>query len=454
MNLEYRSSLSTRYSSKFMSLLFSEKERASMFRHLWVILAQIEKQLGLKISDEALLEMKQHIHDIDLERIKELEDIYHHDVMAHIEAFAEKAPSARGIIHLGSTSCFATDNADVLIYKKGLDHLIKQFKDVLEELMELAWTHKNTVCVGYTHFQVAQPTTMGKRFCLWLQDLYHLYVKLDQFRMNIKLLGLKGATGSQSSFYTLFEGDLDKIKKMEELFEEKLGMKCVDISGQTYTRLQDAELIHIFSEIAAAFHKMGTDIRLLSHTGELQESFSKTQVGSSAMPHKKNPMLSERLCSLSRFLMQQSVGSLETYANQWLERTLDDSAIRRLIMPESFLTLDALFKISTKIVKKLHVDIARCKQIMDSSVVSLSLEPILMYLALQGYDRQKTHKLLKNLYNAHSGSLEAFLNTLESEEGIVIDQEFRNKLQDPLFYVKVCAIQVEELIYQKIKPNL
>ena len=446
MTLEYRSSLSTRYSSLFMKGLFSEKERASQFRVLWLILAEIEKKLGLPVSQEALDEMKLHLYDIDLDKVAEYEAKTHHDVMAHILAFGDLCPKARSIIHLGATSCYVTDNADVMIYKKGLVHLLNDFKKFILELADLSEKYKRTICVGYTHFQVAQATTMGKRFAMWLQDFHHLYNKLDQFTHNIKTLGIKGATGTQSSFYTLFEGDEQKVEKLDELFSEKVGLKVFDVSGQTYTRLQDSELIHIMAEIGACFHKMGTDIRLLSHTGELAEGFSAHQVGSSAMPHKKNPMLSERLTSLARFLMQQETGSLNTYATQWLERSLDDSAIRRLIMPEAFLTLDALFGLGHKILSKLHVNEAKCRSIFNNSIKDLSQEILLMQLVLEGKDRQDMHEVLKQECMNFDGSFEAYLEHIQKLLGLKFSSELLERLKSGQIFIAMCPYHVDALV--------
>lgn len=449
MSLEYQSSFSSRYSSSYMRALFSSKERASIFRFLWIQLAKIEKELGLAISDEAIIEMQTHQYEIDLEKIEHFEAITHHDVMAHILAYAEQCPSAQGIIHLGATSCYVTDNADIVIYQKALLHLLPQFKKLILELLELAKRYKSTPCIGYTHFQVAQATTMGKRFCLWIQDLFHLYQKLEQFLHNMKALGIKGATGTQSSFYALFDQDEQKVLKLDSLFSEKTGLKVFEISGQTYSRLQDSELIHIFSEIGAVLHKMGTDLRLLAHTGEAYESFEKDQVGSSAMPHKKNPILAERLCSLSRFMMQQSVGSIQTISNQWLERSLDDSAIRRLIMPESFLALDACLDIALKLTKKLTVNETKTQQLLEDSLKDLSQEMLLMHLVLKGHDRQKTHAILKEHGHSFAGNFEAYIQSLIKTHGFKIDQDFIEKIKSLHIFTAMCPLQVEAL-YEKI----
>lgn len=446
MTLDYRSVFSYRYSSMPIRALFSEKERAATFRRLWLILAHIEKSLGLEISDQALDEMKHNLYNIDLERIHELEEITHHDVMAHILAFGEQCPSANGIIHLGATSCYVTDNADILIYKKALDHILGSFLNLLRLLKDLASQHLTTPCVSYTHFQVAQPTTMGKRFSLWLQDLLHLYLKLKNFAHSMKLLGIKGATGTQSSFDILFDHSEEKLETMESLFEEMLGMKVFALSSQTYTRLQDLELIHIIAELGACFHKIGTDIRLLSHTGELAESFSKHQVGSSAMPHKKNPISSEKLCSLSRFLMQQQQGSAETYATQWLERSLDDSAIRRVIMPDSFLALDECLITLTKIIKGLGINQHTCLTIFENSLKALCLEPILMHLSKMGHDRQKLHEILKDSFMNSTDDFETALESLQTKLGLELDPDFVTCLKDPDFYTSYAVIQTRKFL--------
>lgn len=445
MTLEYRSSFSNRYGSPFMRALFSEKERAAQFRYLWITLAQIEKKLGLNISEQAISQMELQHYNIDLAKIREYEDITHHDVMAHIQAFADLCPAASGIIHLGATSCYVTDNADILIYKKALAHLLPQFKKLILALIELSQKYKNVPCVGYTHFQKAQATTMGKRFSLWLQDLFHLFKKLEHFYESMKALGIKGATGTQSSFYALFDQSVEKVSMLDQLFHELTGLKVFDVSGQTYSRLQDSELVHILSEIGAVFHKIGTDLRLLAHTGEVLEVFEKNQVGSSAMPHKKNPILAERLCSLSRFMMQQATGSLQTCANQWLERSLDDSAIRRLIMPESFLCLDACIELAIKLVKRLTVDQIKAKQILESSLKDLSQEMLLMHLVLQGHNRQTTHELLKKHGHNFHGDFDAYLLSLKKDCHLDIDQDFTRKIKSLDIFTAMCPIQVDRL---------
>jgi len=452
MTLMYQSPLAARYSSSVLLALFSEQERAVVFRKLWLLLAEIEKDLGLPISEEAINQMKKALYSPNLERVKELEASLHHDVMAHIRAFGEACPKAAGIIHLGATSCYVTDNADVLIYKKALDHLMGQYKKVIEMLVLLCERYKHLPCVGYTHFQVAQPTTMGKRMSLWLQDLWNGYLKLQQAEKGLKLLGVKGATGSQSSFLVLFEGSIDKVNQLEAEFSSRLEMGTFAVSGQTYSRLQDSQLIHVMSEIGASFHKMATDIRLLSHTGELCEAFSKTQVGSSAMPHKKNPMLSERLCSLARFLMQQAVGTLNTQATQWLERSLDDSAIRRMVMPESFLSFDAMLSTALKILKGLNVNEARCEAIFEESLKAICLEPLLMKCSLHGKNRQSMHEELKQFFFEYTGPFEEFLKAVQAK--FHIEESFINSLKDPSFYTAMCSQQVNRFIDQEIKPVL
>lgn len=445
MSLEYQSSFSSRYSSKYMRALFSSKERASLFRYLWIQLAKIEKELGLDISDKAIQEMEAHQYDIDLEKVQSYESITHHDVMAHILAYADVCPAARGIIHLGATSCYVTDNADILIYQKALKHILPEFKKLILELLALANKYKNTACVGYTHFQVAQATTMGKRFSLWIQDLFHLYQKLENFFHNMRALGIKGATGTQSSFYALFDLNEEKVLQLDPLFSEKTGLKVFDVSGQTYSRLQDSELINIFAEIGAVFHKMGTDLRLLAHTFEVSEGFDKHQVGSSAMPHKKNPILSERLCSLARFMMQQQVGSLQTCSNQWLERSLDDSAIRRLIMPESFLALDACLEIALKLTKRLVVNEKKTRSILESSLKDLSQEMLLMHLVLKGHDRQKTHELLKEHGHSFEGDFDSYIKSLTTTHKLEIEKDFIDKIKSLDIFIAMCPLQVDNL---------
>lgn len=388
--------LSSRYASPEMSHIFSKEYKHSTWRKLWVALASEQKKMGLSITEEQILSLKQHIHDIDFEEVKRQESICHHDVMAHILTFGKQCPLAKGIIHLGATSSFVTDNTDLIQMKEGMRLLLHKLVQVARNLSSFARQYHALPTLSYTHFQPAQPTTVGKRASLWLQDLM---IDIDDFEHHINtfpFLGLKGATGTQASFLILFEGDHKKVETLEKNVTHAMGFSRVfPIASQTYTRKQDVRIFSLLTSLASSSHKMATDLRLLSHLHEIEEPFHETQVGSSAMPHKRNPIYSERICGLARSLMSLQDNALYTEATQWLERSLDDSSNRRLSIPESFLLADAVCNLLLYITSDLVVHPQMIASHLKKELPFLSTEPILMELAKRGKDRQKMHEILK-----------------------------------------------------------
>jgi adenylosuccinate lyase len=379
-----------------MRQIFSAREKYTLWRHLWIALAKAEKACGLPITESQISAMEKHVDEIDFARVSQIEEKMRHDVMAHLHAFAEKCPEAKGILHLGATSAFVTDNADLLQMQNGLSLVIGRSIELLRILSGLASTHAELATTGYTHFQAAQPTTVGKRICLWLQDLY-LDTREFLYRLeNLHFLGLKGATGTQSSFLILFDHDAEKVKQLDELVAKELGFDHLfTIAGQTYTRKQDVQVLSALQGLASSASKCATDIRLLSHLGEITEGRGEKQVGSSAMPHKHNPIYSERICGLSRFLISLTENPAYTHATQWLERSLDDSANRRLVIPQAFLTADSILCLLIHLFSHLQIHPEKIEQNLHLHTDELALENALMHAAKEGKDRQEIHEKLR-----------------------------------------------------------
>ena len=395
MTDHYSSILDSRYSSREMSAIFSPHSRYVTWRELWIALARAQKHLGLAISQEQIEEMQSALDKIDFTKVSEHEKKLGHDVMAHIHAFADLCPKARGIIHLGATSCFVTDNADLILIKKALQLVQKKLVQAIRQLSAFAKKHAGLVCLSYTHFQPAQPTTVGKRACLWLQDLVFDLDQCTSLIKNLRFLGAKGATGTQASFLDLL-GSRQKVQELDQFIAKDLGFSHLfSISSQTYPRKQDISIVTFLSQLAASAHKFATDLRLLAHLKEMEEPFSPTQVGSSAMPYKRNPMRSERICGLARFLFSLNENPLYTAATQWLERSLDDSANRRLCIPEAFLCADAILDLLCFITSSLVIYPKIIEKHLSEEVPFLATENILMQLAKQGKDRQKMHERLR-----------------------------------------------------------
>lgn len=396
MSDRYENPLCKRYASREMQQIFSDDMKFSTWRRLWIALAESEKELGLNITDEQIDEMKQHITDIDYETAAKREKEVRHDVMAHIYTFGLACPKARPIIHLGATSCYVGDNTDIIQQKKALELIRQKLLTAISALADFAEKHKSLNCLAYTHFQAAQPTTLGKRSTLWLQDFMMDLEHIDFVLGNLKLLGCRGTTGTGASFLELFDGDHEKVKKLEALIAKKMGFDCAyAVSGQTYTRKVDYFTLSVLSGIAQSAHKFSNDIRLMSHLKEVDEPFEAGQVGSSAMAYKRNPMRSERIASLARYVIADAMNPAMTASEQWFERTLDDSANRRISIPEAFLAVDGILTLVINIVKGMTVYPGMINRHLMDELPFIATENILMYSVKKGGDRQTLHEAIR-----------------------------------------------------------
>ncbi len=396
MSDRYENPLCKRYASREMQHIFSDDMKFSTWRRLWIALAESEKELGLNITDEQIDEMKQHITDIDYETAAKREKEVRHDVMAHIYTFGLACPKARPIIHLGATSCYVGDNTDIIQQKAALELIRQKLLTAISALADFAEKHKALNCLAYTHFQAAQPTTLGKRSTLWLQDLMMDLEHIDFVLGNLKLLGCRGTTGTGASFLELFDGDHEKVKKLEALIAKKMGFDCAyAVSGQTYTRKVDYFTLSALSGIAQSAHKFSNDIRLMSHLKEVDEPFEAGQVGSSAMAYKRNPMRSERIASLARYVIADAMNPAMTASEQWFERTLDDSANRRISIPEAFLAVDGILTLVINIVKGMTVYPGMINRHLMDELPFIATENILMYSVKKGGDRQTLHEAIR-----------------------------------------------------------
>ena len=396
MSLNYVDPLTTRYATKPMLETFSEEYRMILWRKLWVALAESEKELGLNITQEQVDELKSHVDDINFDVAKEREKIVRHDVMAYVYAYGQQCPKAAPIIHLGATSCYVTDNSDAIIYHKALNLVRNKLLNVMDKLSKFALEYAGMPQLGYTHLQPAQLVTVGKRATLWLQDLQLDLENLDFVLSNTRLRGVKGTTGTQASFLQLFDGDHDKVKKLNELVVKKMGFdKSFAVSGQTYTRKYDYNILSVLSQIAQSAYKFANDVRILQSFKEIEEPFEKTQIGSSAMAYKRNPMRSERICSLARYVMSLPTNAANTAATQWMERTLDDSANRRLVMAQSFLSIDAILEIFMNVVDGIVVYDKIIEKHIMAELPFMSTEVILMECVKAGGNRQELHERIR-----------------------------------------------------------
>ncbi len=378
-NDRYTSPLSERYASKEMQYIFSPDMKFRTWRKLWIALAETEKELGLDITDEQIEELKAHADDINYDVAKEREKVVRHDVMSHVYAYGKQCPKAKGIIHLGATSCYVGDNTDIILMSEALEIVRKKLINVIAELAKFADEHKNLPTLAFTHFQPAQPTTVGKRATLWMQEFMMDLEDLEYVKGSLKLLGSKGTTGTQASFLELFDGDQETIDKIDPMIAKKMGFEtCYPVSGQTYSRKVDTRVVNVLAGIAASAHKMSNDIRLLQHLKEIEEPFEKTQIGSSAMAYKRNPMRSERIASLSRYVMVDAMNPAITSATQWFERTLDDSANKRLSVPEGFLAIDGILDLCLNVVDGLVVYPKVIEKRLMSELPFMATENIMM----------------------------------------------------------------------------
>ncbi|KSV59386.1 adenylosuccinate lyase [Acetivibrio ethanolgignens] len=460
-NDRYVSPLSERYASKEMQYIFSPDMKFRTWRRLWIALAEAEKELGLPITEEQIKELKTHKNDINYEVAKEREAVVRHDVMSHVYAYGVQCPKAKGIIHLGATSCYVGDNTDIIVMTEGLRLIKKKLLNVMNELTAFAMEYRNFPTLAFTHFQPAQPTTVGKRASLWLLELSLDLEDLEHVLDNMKLLGSKGTTGTQASFLELFEGDHEKIKTLDKKIAEKMGFEnSFPVSGQTYSRKVDTRVLNVLAGIAASAHKFSNDIRLLQHLKEIEEPFEKTQIGSSAMAYKRNPMRSERIASLSRYVMADVMNPAITSATQWFERTLDDSANKRLSVPEAFLAVDGILDLYLNVVDGLVVYPKVIEKHLMAELPFMATENIMMDAVKAGGDRQELHEKIRTL------SMEAGRNVKEKGldnnllELIAADPAFNMSLEqlkesmNPELYTGRAKEQVEEFIEQEISPIL
>ncbi len=457
----YNSPLSERYASKEMQYIFSPDKKFRTWRRLWIALAETEKELGLPITQEQIDELKAHADDINYDVAKAREKEVRHDVMSHVYAYGVQCPKAKGIIHLGATSCYVGDNTDIIVMTEALRLVRKKLINVIAELAKFADQYKALPTLAFTHFQPAQPTTVGKRASLWLQEFCMDLEDLDHVLGTMKLLGSKGTTGTQASFLELFDGDQEKIDKIDPMIAEKMGFeKCVPVSGQTYSRKTDTRVLNVLAGIAASAHKMSNDIRLLQHLKEVEEPFEKSQIGSSAMAYKRNPMRSERIASLSRYVMIDALNPAITSATQWFERTLDDSANKRLSIPEGFLAVDGILDLCLNVVDGLVVYPKVIEKHLRSELPFMATENIMMDAVKAGGDRQELHEKIRTL------SMEA--GKTVKEEGkennllelIAADPSFNMTLEEleacmePSRYTGRSGRQVEMFLRDVVNPVL
>ncbi|MDO4586912.1 MAG: adenylosuccinate lyase [Planctomycetia bacterium] len=453
----YENPLIARYSSKEMSELWGPQKKFGIWRRLWVALAEIEAELGLPISLEQIQELKDHTDDIDFVVAANYEKSLRHDVMAHVHAYGDVCPKAKAIIHLGATSCFVTDNTDAILLRDAMLLIRKRLATVIDRLAQFASRYRSLPCLGFTHLQPAQPTTVGKRVCLWNYDLVMDLEDLEYRIETIRTLGNKGTTGTQASFLKLFNGDHEKVRLLEKKFCEKIGFKQpFAVTGQTYPRKLDAQILDVLSGIAQSAHKFATDLRLLAHRKEMEEPFEKNQIGSSAMAYKRNPMRSERICSLARFVMSLQSSPAMTLATQWMERTLDDSANRRLVLPQAFLALDAILIIYENIVENLVVYPNVIDKNLRQELPFMATENILMAAVESGGDRQELHERIRVHSQAaaaivkQEGGANDLLSRLRTDSAFAqVDIEAE---MDPIRFVGRAPEQVDEFLKEIIEP--
>ena len=455
----YESPLSTRYASPYMLRLFSADTRYQTWRRLWLALAEQERRLGLPITEDQLRELSEHLTDIDYDLVRQREAQVRHDVMAHVYAYGKAAPSAAGILHLGATSCYVTDNADLILYRDALLHLRKELQAVLANLARFAERWKGTPTLGYTHYQPAQPVTVGKRATLWMQDFLSDLEELDFVISQIKFLGCRGTTGTEASFLELFGGDVEKIDEMNRTLAEAFGFsECCPVCGQTYPRKLDSRILNVLSSIAQSAYRMANDVRLLQHDRQLEEPFAEEQIGSSAMAYKRNPMRCERICSLARFLMADAMNAAMTASTQWLERTLDDSANRRISMPEGFLAADAILRLAQNVTDGLRVNERVVEAAVREFLPFLATENLLMEAVKRGGDRQQLHEIIRRCSMEATARMKNgepcdLLQRLSREPAFGLTERELNELLDPRLYIGRCSEQVERFL-QKVAPLL
>lgn len=459
MKSSYESPLCSRYASKEMQYVFSPDMKFTTWRKLWIALAESEKELGLNITDEQISELKAHIDDVDYEKAAAYEKECRHDVMSHIKAYGDQCPKAKGIIHLGATSCFVGDNTDIIIMKKGLEIIRSKILTAIKLLSDFADKYKATPTLAFTHFQPAQPTTVGKRATLWVQDLTFDLEEIDFVLSGLKLLGSKGTTGTQASFKELFDGDIEKINAVDKKIAEKMGFSdTYAVSGQTYSRKVDTRVLNCLSAIAQSAHKFSNDIRLLQHLKEVEEPFEKGQIGSSAMAYKRNPMRSERIASLSRYVMCDALNTAITAATQWFERTLDDSANKRISVAEGFLAVDAILNLVINVSDGLVVYDKVINQRLMSELPFMATENILMDAVKLGGDRQELHEAIRVHSMAAAKTVKEEGKPNDLLERIAEDKRFNMSLDqlksvmEPKNFIGMADKQVDAFLKNVVAP--
>ncbi len=453
----YENPLVGRYASPQMSSLFSPQRRYGTWRRLWVALAEAEAELGLPIRKEQIEQMRRHVDDIDFEAVARYERRLRHDVMAHVHAYGDVCPAARPIIHLGATSCFVTDNADLILLRDALQLVRDRLAGVIDCLGRFAARHRDLACLGFTHFQPAQPTTVGKRACLWAYDFVLDLEEVEQRLARLKARSAKGTTGTQASFLKLFDGDHAKVRRLETLVAEKMGFEqCYAVTGQTYPRKVDSQVLDALSGIAQSAHKMATDLRLLAHRKEVEEPFEREQIGSSAMAYKRNPMRSERICSLARFVISLQSSTAITAATQWLERTLDDSANRRLVLPQAFLAIDAVLVLCRNVTDGLVVYPRVIARNLAAELPFMATENVLMAAVAAGGDRQTLHERIRQHSQAAAEQVKQHGKPNDLLERLAADEAFAGldlaALADPAQFVGRAPEQVDEFLAEVIEP--
>lgn len=457
----YQSPLSERYASKEMQYIFSPDMKFRTWRKLWIALAETEKELGLPITQEQIDELKAHAEDINYEVAKAREKEVRHDVMSHVYAYGVQCPKAKGIIHLGATSCYVGDNTDIIVMAEALKLVKRKLVNVMKELADFADEYKAQPTLAFTHFQPAQPTTVGKRATLWLQEFCLDLEDLEHVLSHMKLLGSKGTTGTQASFLELFDGNQELIERIDPMIAEKMGFdECYPVSGQTYSRKVDTRVANVLAGIAASAHKMSNDIRLLQHLKEVEEPFEKSQIGSSAMAYKRNPMRSERIASLSRYVMIDALNPAITSATQWFERTLDDSANKRLSIPEGFLAVDGILDLCLNVVDGLVVYPKVIEKRLMSELPFMATENIMMDAVKAGGDRQELHERIRELSMEAGRNVKVegrdnnLLELIAKDPAFNMSLEDLQKTMDPAKYVGRSTEQVEAFLKNIIRPVL
>lgn len=456
-HLNYENPLISRYASPAMSQLWGAQRKFETWRKLWIALAEAEQELGLEIREDQIEQLRQHVHDIDFPVAEAYERKLRHDVMAHVHAYGDVCPDARPIIHLGATSCYVTDNTDLLLMREGLQMVRDRLVSVIDALGRFAEEHRSLACLAFTHLQPAQPTTMGKRATLWIQDLLLDLEEVEHRLATLKARGVKGTTGTQASFLQLFHGDSSKVRQLEQLVSRKMGFESsYAVTGQTYPRKIDSQVLDALSGIAQSAHKGATDLRILAHRKEVEEPFEKHQIGSSAMAYKRNPMRSERICGLARFVMSLQTSPPQTVATQWMERTLDDSANRRLVIPQAFLAIDAILLLYENVARGMVVYPAVIARNLRDELPFMATENILMAAVAAGGDRQDLHERIRVHSQAAAEQVKKLGKPNDLLERLASDSAFSSvsldRLVDGSQFVGRAPEQVDEILAEHVEP--